>query len=141
MVTFTVAGHPVTQGSKQAIRRRDGRISMIESGGDRLTQWRHAINDEARHVTNGGSPVAGPVAIEAHFTIPKPASAPKRRRTWPIKTRSGDLDKLARAALDAMTGVIYDDDAQVVDLHVTKDWADPDRPPGVTITVTTGDRP
>ena len=140
MVTVTVAGHPITQGSKQAIRRRDGGISMIESGGDRLTQWRHAINDEARHATNGTSPATGPVTIEAHFTIPKPASTPKRRRTWPIKTRSGDLDKLARAALDAMTGVVYTDDAQVIDLHVTKDLADHDRPPGVAIIVIFGDQ-
>jgi hypothetical protein len=67
--------------------------------------------------------MAGPVALRAEFRLPKPASAPKRLRTWPIKARSGDVDKLARACLDALTGVLFADDAQVISLMVTKDWA------------------
>lgn len=98
---------------------------MVESGGDRLRLWRHAINDAARHARGiGGEPAVGPVGVELHFRMRRPASAPKRRRTWPVGARSGDVDKLARAALDAVTGVLVIDDAQVVDLRVTKDWAD-----------------
>ena len=35
-----------------------------------------------------------------------------------------DLDKLCRAALDAMTGVVYVDDAQVAILSAAKEWGD-----------------
>jgi crossover junction endodeoxyribonuclease RusA len=43
------------------------------------------------------------------FTLPKPRSVPKRRRTWP--DRRPDLDKLQRSTLDALVsaGTIEDD--------------------------------
>ena len=131
MTTFHVAGLAVTQGSKKAIPLRNGRIVLVEAGGDRLKQWRHAINDEARHHWTG-PPATGPVVVAAVFTVHRPKSAPKRTRTWPTGARSGDLDKLARAVLDALTGVTFVDDSQVINLHVTKDYGDT---PGVVITV------
>jgi crossover junction endodeoxyribonuclease RusA len=48
------------------------------------------------------------------FTLPKPASAPKRRTTWPMRTP--DLSKLARSTEDALTDAgIWRDDARVVE--------------------------
>jgi len=35
-------------------------------------------------------------------------------------TRPSDLDKLVRAVLDALTGIVWKDDAQVVALKATK---------------------
>jgi Holliday junction resolvase RusA-like endonuclease len=66
----------------------------------------------------------------------KPRSAPKRRRTWPIGARSGDVDKLARSVLDSLTGVLFHDDAQVVHLVVSKDYGDA---PGVRVFVADAD--
>jgi len=43
-----------------------------------------------------------------------------------------DVDKLARALLDALTGVAYGDDAQVVEMHVCKTYGDDAR---TTVTV------
>lgn len=119
---FVVRGHPVTQGSKRAFVVGQ-RAVLVESGGERLGSWREAIAYTARAVRGQAEPLVGPVVVELHFEIQKPASCPKRRRTWPIKRRSGDLDKLERAALDAMTGVLFLDDSQVVDMHSKKDWA------------------
>lgn len=130
LAVIVVHGLPVPQGSKKPFRLPNGRINLAEVGGDRLKQWRHAINDQARRVHGDCSPLDGPVALTVDFRLVKPKSAPKRRRTWPIGQRSGDADKLARAALDALSGVVFFDDAQVVELQVTKDWGDP----GVTIT-------
>lgn len=122
LVKFTCAGHPVTQGSKQAFVR-NGHATLVESGGDKLRLWRHVIATTARQAATDG-PLAGPVQVHLWFRLEKPASTPKRKRTWPIKARSGDVDKLARAALDSLTGVAFADDAQVVRLVVEKDWAD-----------------
>jgi crossover junction endodeoxyribonuclease RusA len=69
------------------------------------------------------------VAIELHFGLPKPKSAPKRRRVWPDKRP--DLDKLIRAVLDALTQVIFADDSQVVEIRATKDYV----APGVTVEI------
>jgi crossover junction endodeoxyribonuclease RusA len=132
MVTFTVAGHPVTQGSKRAFVR-NGRPILVESAGDRLKLWRHVIATAARDAWSH-PPLQGPVRVDLVFALARPRSAPKRKRTWPIGARSLDVDKAARAALDAMTGVIYRDDAQVVQLCVTKDWAHNDQT-GVQISI------
>ncbi|MCR4339570.1 MAG: RusA family crossover junction endodeoxyribonuclease [Gemmatimonadaceae bacterium] len=40
---------------------------------------------------------------------------------WP--TTKPDADKLTRALLDALTGVAYVDDSQVVHLGIRKEWA------------------
>lgn len=66
-------------------------------------------------------PHLGPVEVELAFTVKKPQSAPKRKRTWPI-TRP-DIDKLSRTILDALTnsGAIRDD-SQVVVLHARKTY-------------------
>jgi crossover junction endodeoxyribonuclease RusA len=132
LVKFTCAGHPVTQGSKRAFVR-NGRPILTEQSGDRLRLWRHVIATTARETAHLG-PHDGPVQVHLFFRLERPASTPKRKRTWPIKTRSGDVDKLARAALDALTGVAFADDAQVVRLVVEKDWAD-GRGPGVEVVV------
>lgn len=51
-------------------------------------------------------------------------------------TRPPDLDKLTRAVLDALTGIVWVDDRQVVALHSTKVQG---ATPGVDVTVTEGD--
>jgi crossover junction endodeoxyribonuclease RusA len=76
--------------------------------------------------------ITGPVGATLTFSLRRPKKLPTR---YPVGQRSGDVDKLARAALDAMTGVVYLDDAQVVSLLVTKCWAEADTAPGVEVLV------
>lgn len=133
-LTFSVAGRPVTQGSKQA-RAANGRAWVVDVNPKGLTAWRHAVNDEARRALGGESMLTPPVHLEALFAIQPPQGLPKRRRTWPVGARSGDADKLGRAVLDAVTGVLVADDAHVTRLVVEKDWAAPGMSPGVVVTV------
>ncbi len=123
-VGFHVRGLPVTQGNHNAFVR-GGHARITDKSGGGLVAWRHAIATEARAAMIGLPCIDGPVSVVAHFYLPKPASAPKRRRTWPIGARSGDADKLARALLDGLTGVVFRDDSQVVHLLVRKDFGDP----------------
>jgi Holliday junction resolvase RusA-like endonuclease len=82
-------------------------------------QCQHAI--EAQMGDDQDWPMLGPVTVMVTFTVKKPASRPKRRRSWPI-TRP-DIDKLARCALDALTnsGSIRDD-SQVIFLMARKTY-------------------
>lgn len=137
MIQLQVVGTPVTQGSKTAFVR-GGRAVLVEgkgAGRQRHKDWRAAVAEEARawQLEHGAGLLDGPLTVNLHFALTRPASAPKTKRTWPIKARSGDVDKLARSVLDSLTGTVMRDDAQVVRLTVTKDWGDP---PGVTIEVT-----
>lgn len=123
-------GLPVTQGSHSAfVNKATGRARIVEGGSTAARQrhrsWREAVRAEAQDAVEGDGryPLTGAVVMRISFGLPKPQSAPKRKRTWPTKKRSGDIDKLERAVLDACDGVLYCDDAQVVELHARKDWA------------------
>lgn len=128
MIRFTVLGTPVTQGSKRAfVNQHTGRAVIVESAKGHKS-WREAVRSEAqdqaeRVLPNG--PMSGPVKVYLTFGLQRPASAPKRKRTWPIGARSGDVDKLARSILDALTGVLFADDSQVLKLTVEKDYGTP----------------
>lgn len=130
---FQVRGHPQTQGSKRAfVIKGTNRAIVTESGGQQHRDWRARVAGAAQDAANGAPLLDGPVSLQLQFWLPKPASAPKRRRVWPTGARSGDVDKLSRCVLDALTGVLFRDDAQVVDLHASKDYGDP----GLTCWVT-----
>lgn len=132
---FWCAGRPVTQGSKVAgVNPHTGKAFLRDDNRSGLELWRHVISDEARRVRGDDPPLTGPVEVHLSFALARPKSAPKRIRTWPIK-RGLDVDKASRAALDALSSVLFLDDAQVVKLVVQKDWVADGGGPGVTISV------
>lgn len=60
-------------------------------------------------------------AIKIELGIYRQASKFKKGVT---SKKYGDIDNLAKAILDAFNGVIWQDDSQIVDLHITKNLAD-----------------
>ena len=64
-----------------------------------------------------------PLAVTLLFRLPAPQRLPRRRRAWP--DRRPDLDKLCRACLDSLTGIVWRDDTQVVHLEASKDYGAP----------------
>ena len=66
------------------------------------------------------------------FVFTRPKSQPKK---WKMNTKRPDLDKLVRAALDAITNVLIPDDSQVVRITAGKCYGDCDRTPGLYISV------
>lgn len=137
LVEFFVAGKATTQGSKKAFNV-GGRPRMVETREKELRPWRAQIATEAQRAMEEIGATClfdGPVSVVIHFAMTKPASAPKRKRTYPVGARSGDLDKLARAVLDGITSVVVADDSQVIELYANKDWAHPDELPGAHVWV------
>lgn len=112
-IRITAYGIPGPQGSKRFVgRAKSGRGIMVESS-SKVKPWREAVHAAALQARNGAAPMDGPLLVRMVFTLPKPASAPKRRKTWPC--RMPDLSKLARSTEDALTSAgIWTDDARVV---------------------------
>jgi len=134
-VTVVVAGVPVTQGSMKAhVVNGHAHVTHVKS--DRINAWRSSIVDAVhRQLGEEIELMTGPIRLSAAFRLPRPKATPKRRRTWPIGKRSGDSDKFLRCLGDALTGVLIEDDALIVDARVTKDFAGIGCQPGVVFTL------
>ena len=117
MIAFAVYGLPGPQGSKRYVgTSKSGRGILVESSA-KVKPWREAVVWAAREAMagpNGWASLDCPLRVRMVFTLPKPASAPKRRQTWPMRTP--DLSKLVRATEDAITSAgLWQDDARVVE--------------------------
>ena len=65
-------------------------------------------------------PLEGPVSVDVVFRLQPPRGAPRD-----LPHVRPDVDKLARAALDGLTGAAFADDSQVVRLTATKEYGPP----------------
>jgi crossover junction endodeoxyribonuclease RusA len=136
---FWVGGDPRTQGSFIA-RTVKGRTYVVPQDDAKLKRWRKSVAAVARGAW-ADSPYAGrlldgsAVRLRLQFVFVPPASDP--HRPYPVTRSSGDLDKLQRAVLDALTGVIYQDDSQVVSVTASKIYRAAS--PGVLVAVGAAD--
>lgn len=130
-MTITVYGSPAPQGSKsfKGISKA-GHGIMIESS-KAVKPWRQDVRAAAieavtefaaSHDMLGSAKdlrYVGPIEVRMTFTLPKPKSAPKRRRTYPDRTP--DLSKLVRSTEDALTQAgVWEDDARIVKCTASK---------------------
>ena len=127
-IRLTVYGRPQPQGSSKGFVVK-GR-AVVTSDNKNLRPYRGEGTREAMHTLatlSLAAPAAArhvPVAMEFDFYFARPASIPKRRRHMVVKP---DLDKLVRATTDALTGVLYYDDAQICEYLVRKHYGTPER--------------
>jgi Holliday junction resolvase RusA-like endonuclease len=124
-ISFIVHGEPATAGSKRGypIRRRDGSLGVaMAPDNPTVHNWKGMVADAARQAYSGPL-LIGAVKLEITFIRPRPASHYGTGRNahrlkasaprWPIT--KPDLTKLRRAVEDALKGVVWRDDSQVVE--------------------------
>jgi Holliday junction resolvase RusA-like endonuclease len=153
---FTILGDPVTKGSVVAFvpKRRDGSFVQRFDGSPMVVK-----HDDSGMRGKVSAAEIGMVALEARgsmglvhdeavavtlrFFVRRPKghygsgrnagllkdSAPARPAKRP------DVDKMVRHVLDALKGVLYADDGQVVDLLPSKFYAEGDDPPRTEVEV------
>jgi Holliday junction resolvase RusA-like endonuclease len=136
-LTFTAYGKPAPGGSKRAFQHpRTNRI-MVTDASARSKPWKQEVAAAAaaamlsQSVTDDGVLVDGPLSVVMTFYVPRPrghygtkglkASAPDYPTSRP------DVLKLARAVEDALTGVVYRDDSQIVLETLRKEYGEPAR--------------
>jgi crossover junction endodeoxyribonuclease RusA len=138
VIEFTVTGMPAPQGSKSFKGMVNGHAVMAESS-KKVKPWRMDVKHAAEAVREAHGIQRGPLLVSMVFTLPKPASAPKTRKTWP--DRKPDLSKLIRSTEDAITDAgLWEDDARVVEFgRLAKVFPGEDRDalpvPGVRIRI------
>lgn len=125
-ISFTVHGVAQPKGSTRAFMPKGARFPVVTSDNKSLKGWEQTIRGELQVVmarTNKATLAAifeSPVAVGLRFHLPRPKS--KKKAKYP--TTKPDVDKLARAAIDALSGVAFKDDNQVVAVQARKVYAD-----------------
>lgn len=126
-MTFTIEGRCPTKGSVRTfIDKRSGRM-VTKPDNDSLVKWTRDARWQARaaKVPMVYKPHGVSMAVTVEFVKPKTAKQI-------VPSVKPDADKLLRAIFDALTGVAYADDAQVVSVALTKAYGACER---VTVTV------
>ena len=139
-IRLHVPGVPAPQGSKRAFVR-GGRPVVVDDNKPRLNDWRAAVAQAASDEMGDAPLLDGAVSMTVLFDLPRPKSHMGTGRNAGVVKASApefhnqkpDLDKLTRAVCDAMSGIVYRDDSQIVSLVVQKRWVD--RQPGASIKV------
>ena len=130
---ITVYGQARPQGSPRALVGRNGRAFVTEDtrGARGYRSWRQQVSREMLEVAPK-EPVDGPIGVALVVYVPRPKShfgtgknASALKPNAPAHPATGiDLDKIARAVLDAGTGVWWTDDKRVASLSVVRRYAD-----------------
>lgn len=131
-IVFRVNGKPEPQGSTRPFQIKSGKMAgkiITTSSNRNLGEWRRLVADQAQKVAPDKLWEC-PIVMTLNFQLPKPKSLSKKKAAFHIKRP--DIDKLARACLDALTNIIYVDDNQITTLVVIKEYGDK---PGVNISI------
>jgi crossover junction endodeoxyribonuclease RusA len=132
-VTFVVVGKPEPAGSKRAfpIKRAGGRIGVsVTDANPKTKPWQAAVAAKASEVMGTDPLLDGPLGMAITFHLRRPkghyGAHGVRARAPRFPVVRPDCTKLVRAVEDACTGVVWADDAQVVEQLVTKRYAEPE---------------
>lgn len=134
MINTFVQGKPIPQGSLNPMpfRRKNGKMGVNVFQKPELLEWREKI---AHTVAESEGfeffPKETSVQVNLIFHLLKPKSSKREKPCC----KGIDLDKACRAVLDALTGVVYDDDCQVCYLVCSKDYVTSEEEQGVRILV------
>jgi Holliday junction resolvase RusA-like endonuclease len=144
LVRFTVHGVAQPAGSKRAFYNAKRGRPIVTEDNRRSKPWMALVQNAALeamtvHGDEGTSgyapPLEGPLALTLTIYLPRPVghygsgrNAERLRPSAPAyPTTRPDATKLLRAIEDSCTGVIWRDDAQVVDQRLRKFYGDPPR--------------
>lgn len=128
-IFFFVPGLPQTKGSTKSFFIKKTNRVVTTNDNVKNKKWAAAVSAMA-HKYKPESPWSGPVKLVLIFSLPIPKSLGKKVPADHVK--KPDLSKLTRSVEDALTGIIYRDDSQIVIGHQKKCYA---RQPGVYIEI------
>lgn len=141
MLYAFVVGDPAPKGSKKFVgRARNGRGIMVESS-KKAKPWAALVS--AGILDKAGRPIAffeDAARVTLEFVLERPAYLDKGKHPKPTphhtKKKGGDLDKLIRCTLDAITtSGAWRDDSQACEMHTFKRYAEPGEPTGCMILI------
>jgi len=121
-LSFIVYGSPVPQGRPRFFRRGN-HVGTYDP--DKSRTWKQDVKASVLdQLKKQVAILDGPLSVILDFYLPRPKSLPKKVQ---YHIKKPDADNLAKAIKDALRGIIYRDDSQIVILTVLKKYGDPPR--------------
>lgn len=118
--TFIIPGEPVAKGRPRMTRTGHAYTPS------KTRLYEGYIQDLWKKKTVAELPTGLPlrVCVDAFFSIPKSMSKKARKALdGAPHTKKPDADNVAKAVLDALNGLAFDDDSRICYLKVTKQYA------------------
>lgn len=135
-LTFVAYGVPQPKGSSRAFVPKGWKRPIITSANPKAKGWQQLVAEAASAAirrTKVFQVLDGPVLLTATFYLPRPKSI--RDKSVPHLTKP-DTDKLLRSTADALSKVVWRDDAQVIEMRAKKFYARPGESPRAEVSVT-----
>jgi Holliday junction resolvase RusA-like endonuclease len=125
VVTFTVDGDPVPKGRPRFARR--GQFVQTYTDAKTIDYETH-VAMKARQAIGSSEPLEGALTVFMYLRYAIPASYSKRRKEACLRgveyPKKIDIDNVYKSITDAMNGIVYVDDSQIVEAHITKVYAE-----------------
>jgi Holliday junction resolvase RusA-like endonuclease len=122
MLTFTVDGDPHGKGRPRF--RNTGKF--VQTYTDSKTKsYEEKVRDAAKQAMGSAEPLETPVSVFCYIRLPVPKSYPKTRREACLNgserpSKKPDTDNVFKSVSDAMNGIVYKDDCQIVSINAKK---------------------
>lgn len=123
MIEIRIPGAPQGKGRARSMRLKSGQT--IHYTPEKTRTYEGVIKSLAIDAMGDGLPFGGPLELEIVCTYPVAASWPAWKRELALAgqlaaTVKPDLDNVAKAVKDALNGVVWGDDTQVIRALITK---------------------
>ena len=120
-LTVTIPG-PIQAWQRAGRSKNGGHFTQPATRAAKRSIGWHAVQQVGQHCLQG----ALAVRLDVAMAVPAAWSAKRRAEALAGAVKPAvkpDVDNLSKTILDALNGVLWRDDAQVVDLHITKRYA------------------
>lgn len=135
MLNFIVHGIAQPKGSAKAFVPKGWTRPIVTSDNTKNKGWQQLVA-EAASVAIGTQPafqlIETSAILRVVFYLPRPKAI--RDKTVP-HTKKPDLDKLVRSVKDALSKVVWRDDALVIEIAARKRYASPGEAPRAEISI------
>ena len=122
MVTFKVDANPVGKQRARYVKRRN----FVQTYTPEKTRtYETLIKDSAIEAMGASEPLETPVSLYLYIRVPIPKSCTKKRleaiaNGLEKPTKKPDASNILKSVEDGMNGVVYHDDSQIINIHVSK---------------------